>query len=596
MLAISTEERKNEILNGELSFPIQIRDMILEEIENVEEQSTILTNIDTFWNDLWYAFLKEKGISTEVYAEKFDNPEIFNKLLYLLSKAKWIESKVESNYGTITLLKDKILKWVSKEELKDIMFKYRMNKYKLTNKVKNTDNLVKLNNKVVKSGIIRKGFAKAVNNTFKYDTITMKEYVYEIANNILKGLDVDTKDISYEDIVLELLAIIANENKTYSLNENISDSRGRSIFQCQKKVANPISSKDMRALIIIPSERISILDRETLNSIFSFIAELNGYKGIGETYINKVNKGIEYFQNNIIIPEAKGENLYEHIWLVRIYNKLDTLFKNNYVYWDIPIEIDATASMLQFIGILTNNHEYMEKTNMIGDTLADIWTIKGLQRNQVKKVFTPHIYGSGKSPKELLDGNKIEYTTEQLNKLNNLLHEGLFMDAESFKNYIISNVNPKFEMNIKILNDSFKIECNRFKWGVTSGTKIYKVYTSKQDLIKRITREIQQVPDLESFKRYFVTLLIHNLDSQVANNICEKFNGWIIPNHDAFLVHPLYANTVKEIYTSEIYNIYTKRHDILKEYFDCIGIEYTNMDINKTELNYDDFNINTILK
>ena len=91
-------------------------------------------------------------------------------------------------------------------------------------------------------------------------------------------------------------------------------------------------------------------------------------------------------------------------------------------------------------------------------------------------------------------------------------------------------------------------------------------------------------------------MLIHNLDSQVANNICEKFNGWIIPNHDAFLVNPLYANTVKEIYTSEIYNIYTKRHDILKEYFDCIGIEYTNMDINKTELNYDNFNINTILK
>ena len=70
----------------------------------------------------------------------------------------------------------------------------------------------------------------------------------------------------------------------------------------------------------------------------------------------------------------------------------------------------------------------------------------------------------------------------------------------------------------------------------------------------------------------------HNLDSQVANRICEKIN-WVIPLHDAFTIHPNDGYDVRKIYTTCMHNIYTNRKEILKKYFKSIGIneEYKEM-------------------
>ena len=64
----------------------------------------------------------------------------------------------------------------------------------------------------------------------------------------------------------------------------------------------------------------------------------------------------------------------------------------------------------------------------------------------------------------------------------------------------------------------------------------------------------------------------HNLDSQVANSICENVD-WVLPNHDSFTVHANDGYHIRKLYTDAMYRIYEHRHKILKDYFESIGIE-----------------------
>ena len=64
----------------------------------------------------------------------------------------------------------------------------------------------------------------------------------------------------------------------------------------------------------------------------------------------------------------------------------------------------------------------------------------------------------------------------------------------------------------------------------------------------------------------------HNLDSQVANRICENID-FVLPNHDSFTIHPNDAYDVRKIYTTSMHNIYSNRRKILKDYLASIGID-----------------------
>lgn len=232
----------------------------------------------------------------------------------------------------------------------------------------------------------------------------------------------------------------------------------------------------------------------------------------------------------------------------------------------------ATASALQFIGALTNDYEYMRRTNLIMDEegFLDPWTVDYVPRNHVKKAITPQIYGSGKHTRDLWDKNKLEYDQVQLNKMSEDMSVGRFANACKFKDFIINNVQPKAHMHVVVNGERFYIECNRFKWEET--TKVdYYIYTSQQGLLKKVTRRFNLTPDPKQFKRYFVTLLVHNLDSQVANTIANEVN-WILPNHDSFTIHPNDAYKVREIYLRCIKTIHQNRKRILREFFDSIGI------------------------
>lgn len=240
------------------------------------------------------------------------------------------------------------------------------------------------------------------------------------------------------------------------------------------------------------------------------------------------------------------------------------------------------ASMLQFTAVLTNDHMYMNKTNLIGNTFEDAWSVPYCSRNMVKKAVTPRLYGSSKEPKELWDSHKMNYTQDQINKITNEIRNGIYANANNFKDFIIGNVQPKEVMKVSIWGEQFEIKCNRFMPQRMRTIEAW-IYTSGQGLLKKVTHHVERVPDCEQFKRYFQTLLLHHLDSRVADYICKEMD-WVLPNHDAFVVHPNDVTKCRELYTSKLYEIYKNRKNILREYFDSIGIRDNYEDVNDTEV------------
>lgn len=517
-------DRREELLQGIISFPQQIMGFM-----NPNEEQKIL--IKGIWDALCFTYLSDKNVSAIVWSERFGDEKYFNKLLKHLCDSGWVISKVSNNYATLEINNNKIRKWLTQEEINNIKYKHKCDHYLMTNSKSTLYKTVQIGNTWKETGLVRKGFMKAGNNKFSYDPTFINKYVEYIAYNIDKDFHKSMKEVTYNEIVNSLVDYYGKVKGIYTLGNNVCDSRGRSIFQCTKNIFNPVSHKDARASLICKAEPLT---KDGYNAIYAFISELLGYRG--KNYEDKVHYGQSmYILHTLPDLEEMIENkdfseLHARIWLERIYNALDNYDSN--IGWNIPIEIDAMASMLQFMAILTNDHKYMEMTNLIGDTFNDAWSLPYCTRLMVKKAVTPRLYGSSKEPKELWDSHKMKYTQDQINKITNEIRNGIYANANNFKDFIIGNVQPKEVMKVSIWGQQFEIKCNRFKPQRMRKIEAW-IYTSGQGLLKKVTHHVERVPDCEQFKRYFMTLLLHHLDSRVADYICQEMD-WVLPNHDAF--------------------------------------------------------------
>ena len=333
-------------------------------------------------------------------------------------------------------------------------------------------------------------------------------------------------------------------------------------------------------------------------AIALFIAELNGYKT--GTKEGKIAYGYQCwidskFHNPDISTEEGRKDFHEDVWLDRLYKELDafylvdtTLFINKKraialesgIYntehqWTTPIELDAGASMLQMMGVLLSSKELMTMTNMIGDELQDPWACEGMPRKMFKEASTPMLYGSSKACHELWQDNGHTYTIEQVKLYNDKLMTGGLAQANQLKEFIINYCKPTATVTVNIDEQVFSIECNRFK-NVGDITTRYDIYDSVDNVINQVfhTHTHKEV-DLEQFKRYFVTLLIHSLDSKVADIVigkCMDKYGWGIDIHDAFIVNPESAEDIRAWYAEEMEAIWNRREKILSNYFNSIGV------------------------
>lgn len=335
------------------------------------------------------------------------------------------------------------------------------------------------------------------------------------------------------------------------------------------------------------------------DAVFLFIAELTGsFKPESGDVNDKIVCGqkryVENYLHNLDLNnEEDRKETHVNIWLERLYEELDNYFEidgtglNRFLAidsksyrdetyaWSVPIELDASASMLQYMGILLGDKRLMEMTNVIGNNLKDPWKLKGMSRIKLKKAATPMLYGSSQSCHELWQDNNIPYTIEDIALYNQEMTSGPFGVANLLKEFIINNAAPKAEMQVNINDEIFNVSCNRFR-NIGEKTKAYKIWDSidkRYNIV--IHTDTKKIPDLDQFRRYFVTLLVHNLDSQVANTVIGKVMdkyGWGIPIHDAFIVSPAAAADVRKWYSECLQDIYHNRKSILSKFFKSIGI------------------------
>ena len=319
------------------------------------------------------------------------------------------------------------------------------------------------------------------------------------------------------------------------------------------------------------------MNDKAIEAVHLFIAELLGYKR--GTKQNKIEYGME-----AVRTRKMTDSIEENIWLDRLYNEMTALLLHKHIkgsyegfHWSVPIELDASASMLSYVGALLGDRRLLTMCNAAGDpeVLDDPWHLDGLSRNHVKKVATPRLYGSSASAPELWKKAHLAYDNDMVQLINKELKSGPLGLADRFKEFIINNCNPRPEMRIKIWNDEFNITCNHYK-RVGEVSVAYDLYDTESGAIRRVNHtKTKAIPDLEHFKLYFATLLIHNLDSQVADRVAKKVMAkydWCIDIHDAIVCSPVAAEDCRLWYAEAMTELYENRTDILNNFFASIGI------------------------
>ena len=542
----------------------------------------------------------DSSLPIPFYMEKWNDAEAFNAFIYELSQAGWIVSVLNPfrKWGEFKLSKAKMLSlFDSESDMHEWRAEQKASKYKMEKKDNTVPNRTKTSSGRIKdTGLVRQGMAQAAMSEFTYDLDMLEKYRYEIIENAVASMIESAKKEGYSDSLMDeasyvnicekLINFYVYNDKTYNLEGNINDSRGRAIKLALKKFLNPIGSKDGRSLLVKDIVSIGIDDQDAIDNIYLFIAELQGFKS--KTIEAKIKSGrASYNQRMFLEFDNRSEELKElhsNIWLERIYIQLDSLYSDYEVEWVTPIEIDFTASMLAIEALLLDHYDYADLTNVIyNGELKDAWTIPGVTRPQVKAVNTPKLYGSNRTEKELLETNAketgLKYTRETIKILSKELRTGRFSVANGFNRFIINHSKPEEVMDIVIGKDKFQIECNKYQ---TIGEKMhqYDCWDSVDQTVKTIFNfKTKKIADLKQFRTFLPTLLMHNRDSFIANKISLKQtnNGhWIIDNHDAFLTCPTQATAIREYAVKLLEKLYKNREKTLRKFFKSIGIDMNN--------------------
>jgi len=530
------------------------------------------------------AWVFNNSLSIPYWIDKIGQ-ELMNKITYALTQkdSNWLSINGSAKFASIKLSTLAIAKYTTTSERDNYRKSIKIRQYSLKCNTEESSSLLTSTPSGVKDiGLVRTGFEYAAKQQFSFDIPMMIKYEDYITEQLVKSITkmkerfsfVEDDILNYGEISKWLFAYYtANPKARYNMEANISDSRGRSIYTGLKRVFNPIADKNARALLISNKyTMITTKDYSKLKDIYRFIAELLGIKS--NRWATKALAGKAAYLRR----ELPKHIDHEHIWLERIYSRLDTLFTNDIVKWDIPIEIDMTASVAGITGLLFGDSRLMDKTNLINkDSLKDFWDVADVPRVGVKAIGTPISYGSNQSFKQLLAKKNIELSKEQMNAIKQEFKSGAFSIVRQSKDYwtMFGNITtPNYKANI--WNDEFTIEVNKFK---TIDSKL-NVYTYWDPSINKFRTTMihkpMRLPDYKRFSLYYTTCLVHNLDSQLLNNTLVKLmntNEWAIGIHDAILCLP--GSTARVEYTKQLQDLFDNRQTIIKQYQQTLNITST---------------------
>jgi len=329
------------------------------------------------------------------------------RISQVLGQLNFIDSRVQKKFAQISVNTSKILEFVIANELTEYRINSKLDKYmpRLDNTFKASWYTRRSDGKLVNNHQIRVGFRDSAKCLFQYVTAMINKYYDAIVANttktIAKAVDKGTikdeffdDEANYEAIATQVIDnILYNEGVEYNNEYSLHEGRGRNVYGSLRRVFNMIGYKDARALLI-SSQPVTITpdSKQELDDIYYFVAELTGSKAKTEYF--KIQDGIKaYRERHLPVLDLSSEedrkDLHELIWLERIYQSLDTLYANGTIEWTVPLEIDASMSINQFVAALTGDIRLARRTNMLGFKLTDPWYIEGVKRLHGKLVGTP---------------------------------------------------------------------------------------------------------------------------------------------------------------------------------------------------------------
>lgn len=372
-------------------------------------------------------------------------------------------------------------------------------------------------------------------------------------------------------------------------------------------IGNPIGFKVMRSLLVIPENARNQATQKGLESKLMFVAQLLGFKNGSKQ--SKIDQGWNQYLTETFhecdYSDETAEEVFENIWLTRLYQDLDNAFGNSFklkIYkqrakagitlpinlsivnykWSVPIEIDMSASVLGYIGLLLNHKPFLDRCNITQGNLTDAWAHDVITNRKQFKSIMRQCYGSQMSASDMWNEMQIAHTYEEVQAFNKEMESGDIAVAIKFKDFIIDNCQMQPKMKLHVMNEKVDTYCNKFH-NVGEETTMFDLYDTKTDSIRRVhNTSIKQVPDLKSFKRYSVTGLVHNLDGQVMDNtvyhVILKYI-FCLPIHDAAILCCEAAGYAREIYANgttpdepSLKHIHTNRTVILQNYFRSLNI------------------------
>lgn len=246
-------EYRDQILNGNLTLPGAST------IEAKLGEDT-LAKAESLWSALWHNFLNhESPINSTYWYEQWDDPKSFNLIIMSLCKSGWLISTAipERNWAEMQLNRDHLLSFVTESELLEVRSQYKFQQYRPRATRSTKSDLVRLNGKLDRTGLVRTGFMKAGNTRYSYDLDILVKYQEAIQLNLTKSMSkirdmhpqMKASIADYDEISVDILNYLVGEQPTMTRGNCVADSRGRAISSSLSKVANPISCKDFRALL-----------------------------------------------------------------------------------------------------------------------------------------------------------------------------------------------------------------------------------------------------------------------------------------------------------------------------------------------------------
>jgi len=243
---------KDLILAGKLDYPGS---------KLLELYPESVNEIHRFWKAIWFNYLNDND-TNGIHWYGILGIKLYNDMVKRLSYHGWVTSHALTGrkWVSIEINEDKLLEYVTPDELQEVKAKYKYTKYTLDFSVATKSDSVRQNGRTKKTGLVRKGFRDAGNTQFGYDMEALSEFEEAVKLNLTKSMDkirhiypeMKSSTSSYDNVSVGIFDYHKeNELEVFTTGDNINDSRGRAISNCLSKVFNPIGSKDARASLVI---------------------------------------------------------------------------------------------------------------------------------------------------------------------------------------------------------------------------------------------------------------------------------------------------------------------------------------------------------